>query len=398
MSIFGVWMWSKAVRLLGAKKVVEYNKRANVTDIYFLTKGLQGTTGYFSELAPHVCERDLLQELIDEAHKNGIRVHAWFTCSFDANYKKLYPEAGRCHYTRGKDKDLISLADEGYIEYMKKITREICTKYDIDGLHLDYIRYNHMLYGWAEEDMARFEAEGADVAHLRKLIESAINGDEFNSDIMTDAYNAGDESVLAFARSRRKDVVKFATALTKTAREVKPEIILTAALMPEGAFDNIAFADLHYGQNYEDASKIYDYVLPMAYTKAYHVESPWMKTIADNTLKHGIPAVMGIHAYDEGTCKSMQDDIAAMDGCAIDGICLFRDGSTAMAYAEGKKLSIVNALDDTITKVIAMCGEQTAEFDCEIVFGDEKSFDLPFEADCLRVFTGDVESLAYLTK
>jgi len=398
MSIFGVWMWSKAIRLLGAEKVVNYCVRAKVTDIYFLTKGLQGTTAYLGEIAPASCERDMLQELLDEAHKYNIRVHAWFTCSFDGHYKELYPESGRCHYTRGKDKDLINLANEGYIDYMVRITREMCQKYDIDGFHLDYIRYNHMLYGWAEEDIARYEAEGADIAHLRSLIEREFINEKKEDNLMVDSFHAGDESVLAFARTRRNDVVKFAKALCAAAREVKPEIILTAALMPEGAFDDVAYADLHYGQNYEDASKIYDYLLPMAYTKAYHVESPWMKTIAENTLKHGIPAVMGIHAYDEGTCKSMQDDIAAMDGCAIDGICLFRDGSTAMAYADGKKLTIVNTLDETITKVIAMCGDDTFEIDTEIVFGDEKSFDLPFETDCLRVFTGEAESLAYLTK
>ena len=41
------------------------------------------------------------------------------------------------------------------------------------------------------------------------------------------------------------------------------------ALMPEGAYEDIAFSDVHYGQNYQDAAGLYDYALPMAYSKAY---------------------------------------------------------------------------------------------------------------------------------
>lgn len=53
---------------------------------------------------------------------------------------------------RGKDCGLISLADEGYLQYMENIVRELCRNNGIDGLHLDYIRYNHLLYGWSTED------------------------------------------------------------------------------------------------------------------------------------------------------------------------------------------------------------------------------------------------------
>ena len=199
MAIFGVWMWPKSVRECGADAVIARCRRMGVTDIYFLTKGLAGTASYRSALAPMDCERDLLGDLIDAAHPAGIRVHAWFTSASDIVYKDKHPESGRYHYIKGRNAGLISLADEGYIAFMADITREVCRNYDVDGLHLDYIRDNHLIYGWSEEDKARYAAEGADLAHLTAMMDRAFKDDE-GTEIFFEAYRNGDESVSAFLR------------------------------------------------------------------------------------------------------------------------------------------------------------------------------------------------------
>lgn len=204
MPVLGVWMWPQSIRIHGARKIVKRCAMAGITDIYFLTKGLAGTTSYRSEFAPACCERDLLQELIHAAHALSIRVHAWLTSASDEHYKRLHPDSGRCHYTRGKDKGLISLVDDGYMVYTMQIVRELCRRYDIDGLHLDYIRYNHLLYGWSMEDQARYAA-GADMAHIKSLMDRTFLGDSPNEACIFNALRAGDESVRAIALTRRKD-------------------------------------------------------------------------------------------------------------------------------------------------------------------------------------------------
>lgn len=307
MSVCGVWMWSDSILLHGAERTVSYCAQAGVTDIYFLVKGLKGTIAYPSAYAPPASQRDLLKELLDAAHARGIRVHAWFTSTCDNNYKTLYPESGRCHYIRGKDRELIALTDEGYLSYMQSIVSEVCRTYNIDGLHLDYIRYNHLLYGWSEEDIRRYEAEGADIAHLRSLIEKTFYEEEKDPDCIFSAFRSGDPSVLALAHVRRKDVVRFAETLIRTARNEKENLIISAALMPEGAYDDISFSDLHYGQNYEDAARLYDYVLPMAYTQAYKQDEKWLRMVAEGTMRRGLTAVMGLHAYEGGTGLSAEN-------------------------------------------------------------------------------------------
>lgn len=396
MAIFGVWMWPKSVRVDGAEAVVSRCKRAGVTDIYFLTKGLAGTASYRSALAPMDCERDLLGELLEAAHKVGIRVHAWFTSASDIVYKDKHPESGRYHYIKGRNQGLISLADEGYIAYMADITREVC-RYPIDGLHLDYIRYNHLVYGWSEEDQARYAAEGADLAHLHAMMDRAFR-DEEGPELFFEAYRNGDASVHALARTRRKDVVHFATTLTTIARAERQDIILSAALMPEGAYDDIAFSDVHYGQNYEDAAKLYDYALPMAYSQAYGKDGAWVRDVALGTMKRGMKTIVGVHAYEGGTGETLQQDIAALQDVPVAGVCLFREGATVLAFPAEGGVDVHNPLEEAVTRMAARCGEEWVTIDCAIQPGEEKRVALPFAAECLRAFTGEKEVSIYLAR
>ncbi len=396
MAMLGVWMWQQNVQRRGAEKTVAYCARAGVTDIYFLTKGLSGAAAFHSAFAPHACERDLLRELIDAAHRRGIRVHAWFTSACDENYKALHPESGRCHLVRGKDRELISLADESYLSYMEKIIRELCRHYEIDGLHLDYIRYNHLIYGWAEEDLRRYQAEGADTDELRRMMQRMFVNEPKEQNLLFDQYRAGNESVLALARTRRKDVVRFASTLTGAAKAERSGLILSAALMPEGAYDDLAFSDLHYGQNYEDAAKLYDYALPMAYSRAYEQDAKWVKRVAEGAMKRGLKTIMGLHAFEGGSGLSLKADIEALRDTQVSGICLFREGATAMACPDGRSLTMYNALDQTITKVVCSDGEAAFEYTSAIAPGDEAIIHLPFAAGAVQVYTGETEASIYL--
>ncbi|MBP3656623.1 MAG: family 10 glycosylhydrolase [Clostridia bacterium] len=398
MSVLGVWMWPQSVRIHGAQRVAARCSRAGITDICFLTKGLAGTTSHLSRIAPHCCERDLLRELIDAAHPLGIRVHAWLTSASDEHYKLLHPHSGRCHYTRGKDKGLISLTDAGYQAYMQNVIAELCREYEIDGLHLDYIRYNHLLYGWAEEDVSRYAAAGADPARLRRLMDDTFLGDAPDALRIFDAFRAGDASALALARARRADVTGFASALIAPARAAKEDLIISAALMPEGAYDDTAFSDLHYGQNYDDAAALYDCALPMAYSKAYEKDSSWVRAVADGTLRRGLRTIMGLHAYEGGTGPSLQEDADALCGAAVDGICLFREGAFAMAFSTGRELCLCNTLDAPITAIRADESDSLITPANPILPGTEARVALPHVPHTLRIYTDKAEACVWLTR
>ena len=394
----GIWMWGQSVQERGAEKTVAYCARAGVTDIWFLTKGLSGASAHLGRYAPHVCQRDLLHEVIEAAHQRGVRVHAWFTSTCDEHYKRLHPESGRYHYRRGRDRELIALADVGYLSYMERIVGEVCRKYDIDGLHLDYIRYNHLLYGWDQEDQARYAAAGADAEYLRGLMERMFYGEPKEEKLLFDLFRAGDESVHAFARVRREDVVRFASRLTQAARSEKNGLILSAALMPEGAYEDTAFSDLHYGQNYGDAAKLYDLAMPMAYSNAYGKDAQWVRRVAEGTMKRGLKTLVGLHAYEGGTGPALQKDIHALDGTAAEGYCLFREGACAMAYADGDELCVYNALAETIVGIKAESNGESFALNETVQPGEEMRFSLPFMPETIRAFAESGERSIYLTR
>ncbi len=395
MSVFGVWMWPESLISSSAGQVVGRCARLGITDIVFLTKGLAGTVSYAGGGAPAFCSRDLLRELLDSAHGHGIRVHAWLTSACDEHYKSLHPESGRCHYTRGRDKGLISLRDVGYLEYMRRVIRELCGRYAIDGLHLDYIRYNHLLYGWDDADWSRYAAAGADPARLRQLMGRTFfsENDQENACIF-DALRDGDHSVLALARVRRQDVFAFAHAMASAARAENNRLILSAALMPEGAYGDTAFADLHYGQSYEDAAKLYDYVVPMAYSQAYGEDERWVQTVALGSLNRGLRTVVGLQAYEGGTGITLKKDLAAVQCLPVDGVCLFREGAFIQAVPEGKDLLVRNPLGRPVTALEA-CGQKIPLKE-PILPGAEGRVSVPFIPEELRAFSGEEECSIFL--
>ena len=394
--MLGVWMWPESVEKRGGRETVDRCVKTGVTDIFFLAKRLSGLVAFHSDIAPRGQERDLLREVLTAAHERGVRVHAWFTSANDEYYKAAHPESGRCHYVRGRDKGLISLRDKGYLSYMQSILREAARNYDIDGLHLDYIRYNHLTYGWDGEDKKRYAAAGADLKHVCALMERTFfRGEKNEENCIFDALRAGDESVRTVARVRREDVKRFARELIMPVRSERKQITVTAALMPEGAYADTAFADLHYGQSYEDAASLYDYALPMAYSRAYGQDGAWVRRVAEGAHAKHLRTVMGLHAFDGGTGPSLLEDIQALQGVLTEGICLFRESTFVMARAEGGCLWLYNPLPAPVTAVMAD-GKQLP-LDTLLLEGEGRTVPIAGSPKNLRVFAGEKEVCVYQT-
>ena len=88
---------------------------------------------------------DALQFAVDECHKRGMEVHAWVVTIPMGKWNGT-----GCKNLRSKYPNLLRKIDaDGYMnpedsrtgDYLAQICREITRKYDIDGIHLDYIRY-----------------------------------------------------------------------------------------------------------------------------------------------------------------------------------------------------------------------------------------------------------------
>ena len=370
--IVGEWIWGEDIYKLGADVVVDRCASNGVTDIYLLTKGTGGTLGYISEAYPESVTRtdvDVLQETITAAHAAGIRVHAWLVTVEDALYKQNNPDAGMWHYVRARDNNRITPYDEGYVAYMSGIATEIATNYEVDGIHLDYIRYNHACNGWSEQDFAALEAMGANIENVRFLIEKTFYGTEteaIDDQYIFEAYRNGDPDALLIAEYRRSNVVALATAIKEAALAANPDIIFSGAIMPEGIYDE-AFSDIHYGQNYEDTAALYDYVVPMAYSATYGYSSEDMATMVEQCIEKGNKVVMGMQSYYPTKSEQLQNDIEAMRALLPNeeflGICHFRHSQFGYAkftynLTAGKMtLDVINTNDAGYKWIIVEAAE-----------------------------------------
>jgi len=136
-----------------------------ITDVYFQVRG-QGDAYYRSDIEPWGGELtkftgpnpgfDPLAVAIDEAKVRGVKVHAWI------NVMPLWkgkdpPKDPRHRWIARKDwrltdeKGQSQALHDGYVvinpvldetqDYLVGVVRDIVRRYDVDGIHLDYIRF-----------------------------------------------------------------------------------------------------------------------------------------------------------------------------------------------------------------------------------------------------------------
>lgn len=129
-------------------------KAINVNTILLQTR-IRATTIYPSNIEPwDGCLSgkpgvspgyDALQFAIDECHKRGMELHAWVVTIPIGKWRSY-----GCQRLLSRYPSMVKrIGEEGYLdpesyqtaEYLANICEEITRRYDIDGIHLDYIRY-----------------------------------------------------------------------------------------------------------------------------------------------------------------------------------------------------------------------------------------------------------------
>ncbi len=136
------------------RDILDKLQRAGINTVLFQAR-VRGTVVYPSQLEPWdgclsgVPGRspgyDPLAFVIDECHKRGMELHAWVVTIPVGKWNAL-----GCKTLRNKYPHLIKrVGEEGYMDpentatatYLANFCKEITDRYDVDGIHLDYIRY-----------------------------------------------------------------------------------------------------------------------------------------------------------------------------------------------------------------------------------------------------------------
>ncbi len=213
---------------------------------------------------------DPLAFATEEAHKRGMELHAWLVTipAFKtANAKKM----GKRSPFRTHPELLIKHGDQYYLNpglpassnYLKALCREIVSRYDVDGIHLDYIRYPE-------------------------------NPESFPDAITYNRYGNGQNK-----RSwRRNNITKIVREAYEAVKSIKPWVRVSCA--PLGKYNDLSRYSARgwsaYGTVYQDAQDwlrngIMDMLVPMMYFQGDHFypfAADWQENSYGRTVAPGL--------------------------------------------------------------------------------------------------------------
>ncbi|MCX8052860.1 MAG: family 10 glycosylhydrolase [Armatimonadetes bacterium] len=297
LEVRAVWIDAAAMpkNEYAIRKMVNAYARAGV-NVLFPETICRGYAVYPSELVARdprfVGAPDTLAILIREAHRLGIEIHPWVWV-FRAGYSQDRGAILKAHPDWAeRDSDgnelsrnggyWLSPANPAAREFLVNLFRELVTKYDVDGLHLDYIRYESQAvgdFGYNDFSVAEFiRQHGFDPrpGSVKPPVENQTGNEAFNTNrFLEPPVGPLRESELnlldKWRRFREDQISSFVERVAYEMRYLNPgapnpprrPLIISAAVgeMPDTArlvlFQNWI--------NWLD-NKWLDFVVPMSYT------------------------------------------------------------------------------------------------------------------------------------
>ena len=218
---------------------------------------------------------DPLEFAIEEAHKRGLELHAWFNVFQTSSTTTGAPAAEHpewiCRDQSGNvmtSYRSVSPGIKDVRDYTVDVAMEIVNNYDIDGLHLDYVRWNEHTNTTQRNVSLEMELQRQDgfitPAELQQL-NTNLSG-RYLYDYLH-PYSAGvPEGYGSWEEWWRWSVTEFVHTLHDSIQAVKPHVKLSAAVL--GKYNWSGWQG--YGTVYQDAALWYnegylDHIMPMHY-------------------------------------------------------------------------------------------------------------------------------------
>lgn len=157
------------------RRIADQAAGAGITDL-FVQFYARGEAYYPSRIAPTVPTLpkgfDPLKQMVRECKTRGIRLHAWVNVYFVWSSDGRPRNQGHAYYRsnrwfagdaggrslrdysqfeltkNGLEGVYLSPASAEVKEYIRSLVQEIILRYDVDGVHLDYVRYGHIDFSY----------------------------------------------------------------------------------------------------------------------------------------------------------------------------------------------------------------------------------------------------------
>ena len=226
---------------------------------------------------------DQLRACIAAAHSQGLRVHAWLICFSPTGATKDRKEIFRRNgwlldATNGDKQDWLDPSSADVRSHLVRAATELMAKYAVDGLHLDFVRYQDYYNSLGYGTKVRFERDVRGGRPVPDWKESAKHTPVFQ------------EVVRWRARQVTALVAEIKAAQLKTA----PKVLLSAAVL--GKYPACIESVGQDWMSWLECGYL-DYAMPMNYTESGKLYSELLGAqLAKKTVARKIVGGIGVTA------------------------------------------------------------------------------------------------------
>ena len=262
-------------------KIMDDHADANMNAVIFQVRQ-SGTAYYQSSYEPWGYYSgyqnpgyDPLEVAIEEAHARGMELHAWFNVFQTSSTHNGTPAAEHpewvCRDQNGSSMTSYRAVSPGLEEvrnYTVNVAMEIVRNYDIDGLHLDYVRWNEHINTNRNSVPLPEQLNRLDGIISQNDVD-ALNANSSGRYLYDyeHPYSAGvPDGFSTWEKWWRWCVTEFVSTLHDSIQAVKPHVKLSAAVL--GKYNWSGWQG--YGTVYQDGALWYnngylDHIMPMSY-------------------------------------------------------------------------------------------------------------------------------------
>jgi uncharacterized lipoprotein YddW (UPF0748 family) len=247
-----------------------------------------------ADLARQPASFDPLAAVLSEAKRNGVRVHAWVSVNLVSSAVELpaspdhlvyrHPEWLMVPRVIAQDLARLDPGNPGYVgkiarwtrgelelveglyasplqpeaaAYTERVIADLARRYDLDGVHLDYIRYPNPQFDYSRFAIAEFRAD------IRPRLDAATRR-EVDLEAEDDLFAYPDRFPAEWKAFRRARLTALVSRIRQSVRAVRPNALITSAVFPDSQY---AFDERLQDWRGWLSARLVDAVAPMAYTQ-----------------------------------------------------------------------------------------------------------------------------------
>ena len=355
----GIWITTDGPRSNDEWDAIMRKLKTNGLNAAFVRVAQGGKAIYPSKVVAQdvwasEAEGDELAKAVTAAHNHGIQLHAWKVC-FNMGSEKARPEGSAPFrfYQRmvkedrlvrdpnGKQGNWLNPSDPRNHDLEVRVASEIVQKYDVDGYHLDYIRYPDES---SRDFPGEFPLHFGDVS--RREFEKVVLGSSVKNwpeDVISGPHK------MRYETWERDNITRLVARLRTELKAKRPTALFSAAVWRK--------AHLYRSRLKQDWPRwgrdgLVDFLVLMAYEK----ELADFRTVVARDFSHicgRVPFVVGIGGFLPLQPEAVVEQVKASRELGADGFALFSLNDPTDKKADNKNVTAKGLVDRQLAALAA---------------------------------------------